>query len=153
MIKRNLKIAIRLAGLAIAVAQLTLLLYGCGVCKRGSMEKNLRGEWQVVQIGSMTISPQQGEMTFSLNFETNKAGGMAICNTYGGDFKLDKEGRFSIDEIFSTRVGCEGNRLEQMLLESLYDSKRIKFEGERLLFFSGDETTDSEPLLIMQRVK
>ena len=71
------------------------------------------------------------EMTLSFDTKSMRLGGMGICNSYGGDFLITPEGAFTVSNIISTRVGCEGMALETSLFRTLEKSAKIKVKGDK----------------------
>lgn len=150
MMKRNSLITS--SAVLIAVLQIIMIAYGCGVQKKGTLIEQLQGEWAITQIDSIEIVPQGDTMTFRFNFEEGRVGGMGYCNSFGGTFSLSEDGSCTFGDIFSTRVGCPGNRVESLLSVRIQSSKKLRLKGNTLSFY-GDPEGKGTPLLIMTRKK
>lgn len=151
MKKRNV---IGTLALLTALTQVLLLVYSCGTRKQSLVKEQLKGTWNITQVGTFAINPQpRGDlMTFQFDFEKGMAGGMGYCNSYGSSFTLSDKGDCLFNAVYSTRMGCDGNRLESVLGVNLEKSKKIVLKGDTLYFYDNSQSS-GEPLLVMQKAK
>ena len=88
--------------LIVLTLALTLSLTACSIF-RGDIE--LKGtSWSLVEIHGQPILDGT---TPTLVFDEEELGGNGSCNTFGGNYTLDK-GKLTIDQLFSTLMYCEG---------------------------------------------
>ena len=75
----------------------------------------------------------------TLRFDGNQAGGTTGCNTYGGAWALDVDGRFHIDSMVMTEMACDGPRgtQEQVVIEILSKADKLAFLADGTIEISG----------------
>lgn len=139
---------IRALALLTALVSIFFFAYGCGARKKSMFKEQLKGDWQVVQLGDLPLQVTPGHMTFSFDFEKGMAGGMGFCNSYGTNFTVSDQGDCSFEAVFSTRVGCDGNREEAQLGINIEKTKKLVIKDDKLLFYDNSEAT-GEPIIIM----
>lgn len=151
LITMNRKTIIGALALLTALAQILLFAYGCGAKKKSMLKEQLKGEWRITQLGEFAVGAEADQMTFSFDFERSMAGGMGYCNSYGTSFTLSNNGDCDFQAVFSTRVGCDGNRAETILGINLEKSKKLIIKEDTLFFYESREA-EGEPLIVMQRI-
>lgn len=150
-ITMNKKTIIGAIALLTALAQILLFAYGCGARKKSMLKEQLKGEWRITQLGEIAVGAEADQMTFSFDFDRSMAGGMGYCNSYGTNFTLSNNGDCDFEAVFSTRVGCDGNRAETILGINLQKSKKLVLKGDTLSFYES-RNAEGEPLIVMQRI-
>jgi|GEM_PF-2342894 len=95
--------------------------------------------WRLVQIGAEAVS-----VNAELHFDDSSAfaGGQGPCNSYGGEFMNMGPGRFSMENIFATKVACSGIDIEGAYIDALRVADRYEtaadFNGLTLLGPEGE---------------
>ena len=79
--------------------------------------------WRLTKVDAAMVS-----VNAELHFDGSSgfAGGQGPCNSYGGEFINIGQGRFSMDNIFSTDVGCSSLDVEKKYLEALESAERYE---------------------------
>lgn len=128
----------------VAVAALSL-----SCCAKKASKAILNGLWFVQSLNDNPIEHSEGKKEMTLVFDTKsmRFGGMGICNSYGGDFQMTPEGAFTVSNIISTRVGCEGMGLETSLFRTLEKSAKIKVKGDKAELYDAEGTL----IVVLQR--
>ena len=97
-------------------------------------------EWEVSMLNGKTAN----ESSFGRGVPTatftkdNKISGFAGCNRYGGSYTVEENGSFDTDQVFATKMYCDGVEGESLYLEALYKSNKAKVEKDKITLFNGD---------------
>jgi heat shock protein HslJ len=86
------------------LAMVVLLLAVSGCSQGGEKSPSLIGTgWKLVELNGS--EPLQGT-DITLIFEDNNAGGSSGCNSYGGEYKSEPDGKLQFGEIAQTLMFC-----------------------------------------------
>ena len=92
----------RAIGLALAMACLLAACSGLGAGSPGGGPALAGSEWALV---SLRGQPPLAGTTITLKFESDKAGGSAGCNSYGGPYTA-RGGRLTLTDVAATMMAC-----------------------------------------------
>lgn len=110
----------------------------------------INGSWYVDKLLEYTIQRQtERQMTVTFNLPEGRIYGFGMCNNFGSAFMIAQSGKIAIEDFMSTRVGCEGNNLETMLMEALTRSTHVMIEEDKAYFYA--TKGDKLPLVILTR--
>ncbi len=131
------------------VSFMAVAAFSLSCCAKKVSKDTLNGSWLVQEMNGSAIDHPEGEKVMTLSFDTKemRLGGMGMCNSYGGDFQMTPEGTFTVSNIISTRVGCEGMGIEVSLFRTLEKSAKIKVKGEKAEIYNAN----GEKTLVLQR--
>ena len=113
---------------------LTLALAACLAASAladgaGGADDLIGTSWQLTELdGALTSA----EITSTVNFSADGAGGNGGCNTYGGTLTVTPTG-IDITEITSTMMACDGLAQEQAFFAALEATTGYRIEDGRLL--------------------
>lgn len=93
---------------------------GCG----GDPAEVLGGDWRVVEIGGRPVVAGVGA---TLRFDEGRVSGRAVCNSFGGDYRLTGEG-LSVGALAATEMGCEPALMAQEAVFLDILSKAARFD-------------------------
>jgi heat shock protein HslJ len=87
--------------------------------------------WRVVEVGG--IGPVPGTEPL-VRFVAGQIQGETGCNSFSGPFTLRADGAFSVGDLATTLIGCEGpvGLQEATMLRALEGADRIVLEEARL---------------------
>lgn len=125
---------------ALVVAMATVVVSACGLLPDAT--DALTGEWVLTAgvgpDGPIEVPPGA---TVTIRFDGAAFGGVAACNSYGGDADVDATG-IDLGEFAMTEMGCDGpvQEAEQRYVAALVDVDRIEDAGEDRLVLVGPAT-------------
>lgn len=124
------------------VAALAALMASCCPCR--SYQKKTRRplvgtEWQLIQLGGKSISPQEGRYNLTLLSEESRVTGIGACNRLMGTFKEGEKRALKIGPLGSTRMACPGMDMEQEYFQALEATTHYDMDGPTLLLLSNGE--------------
>lgn len=130
---RFLKIA---AGIALLAAA-----FSCCNC-RSFQKKNRRPlvgtEWQLVQLGGRSITPEEGKYTVVLS-DDERISGVGACNRLMGGYTLGGKNALRFGALASTRMACPGMETEAEFMQMFDSVVRYDMDGPMLLLLGADD--------------
>jgi heat shock protein HslJ len=121
---------------------MALLLVGviAGCCNCRSLQrKNQRPlvgtEWQLIQLGGVTMQPVEGKYTLQLTGEEQRVAAVGACNQILATYVVDDKQTLRIENPASTRMLCPDAETEAKFVEVLAKTTRYDMDGEMLLLF------------------
>ena len=124
-----------------AGAALLALAVGCCHC-RAYQKKNRRPlvgtEWQLVQLGGVTYTPETERFTLLFG-EENHLSGIGACNRISGSYTAGEKNALSIGPLAATRMACPGLEQEQRFFEALRTTTHYDMDGPLLLLLRNGE--------------
>ncbi len=133
-----MKILLRIAVVAVAGA----LIAGCCNC-RAYQKKTRRPlvgtQWQLIQLGGETVSPEKDKFTLTLLAEGNRLTGVGACNRLTGIYKTDDKRTLKLGPIASTMMACPGMEREHAFTQALEATTHYDMDGPMLLLLSNGE--------------
>ena len=124
-----MKILLRIAVVAVAGA----LIAGCCNC-RAYQKKTRRPlvgtQWQLIQLGGETVSPEKDKFTLTLLAEGNRLTGI---------YKTDDKRTLKLGPIASTMMACPGMEREHAFTQALEATTHYDMDGPMLLLLSNGE--------------
>ena len=120
-------------------AALAAVIVGCCNCR--SLRKNQKPlvgtEWQLVQLGGVTYTPETERFTLLFG-EENHLSGIGACNRISGSYTAGEKNALSIGPLAATRMACPGMEREMEFFEAVESTTRYDMDGEMLLLLDGD---------------
>ncbi len=118
---------------SVTPALFTLLAYSA--CSPARQAVDLGGEWDVVQIDTLHITPERDVTPFlGFNAANGDTYGFTGCNRLTG--RMDKrkwaEGKVDFSQMGSTRMLCHDSAYEQAMLEALQRVSRAAISNDTL---------------------
>lgn len=120
-----------------------VLLTGCKTATKASASKeNLTSTgWELASINGKAVNKADysNGLPDAIFATDNKVSGSGGCNRYGGSYTLDAEGKFTVGQLISTKMFCEGVK-EDDFIKAFTRANRAKIEGEDLVLYFENET-------------
>jgi heat shock protein HslJ len=91
------------------------------------------GKWKLT---SMTVEGKGISIVapITLNLKDNRIGGKGGCNSYGGNYSLEKTGKVKFSTLISTKMYCEGvSDIESIYFGSLLKANKIQIKNGKLI--------------------
>tara|TARA_R110001632_G_scaffold77967_3_gene175287 strand:- start:4450 stop:4878 length:429 start_codon:yes stop_codon:yes gene_type:complete len=103
---------------------LLILISSCKTAKENSSEKKIsevfKGSYNISMLNGENILSK--ELTFSVDFSSNKISGSSGCNTYFADFELSENNHIYFNNIATTKLYCaskDKNEIERKFISVL----------------------------------
>ena len=123
--------------LIILLVLTSMILTACA----GGGSASVIGDWRLVSYGSASnLTPAVEDVDTSITFDgEGKIGGSVGCNSFGGDYKVDRT-KITFESIVSTLMMCEGpvGDQETVTLNVLAGEAAFKLDGNNLTITSAD---------------
>ena len=131
------------------LAILVLVVAACGTEPPLAQPIDLTGSWQLTSgsHGEATLEPIATHPV-TIEFTTDRVGGTAACNSYGGTFDTST-GALAISELAMTEMACDppaSMELERAYVEALLAVNEATIEGTTLTLSGPDTTLKFEAL-------
>ncbi len=114
-----------------------LVLASCK-SKKGATQtiKLENSSWEVI---SLSDKPVKAKQTLVLN--SDQINGQAACNKYSGSIIIEENKTIKINDILSTKMGCDKLSEEQLFYTNLRNVASYEIsKNEELLLYSKDKT-------------
>jgi heat shock protein HslJ len=117
------------------VVTLISLLF-LAACSSAVPSADLKGTfWALVEISGQPVAAGSSP---TLSFEDEQAGGNGSCNSFGGEYTLDK-GKLTFGPLVSTEMYCEDTmEQETTYLAALQSAAAYQMEDGHLLILDAD---------------
>lgn len=133
-----MKIVLKIAALAAIAA----LVAGCCNC-RSYQKKNRRPleqtQWQLVQLGGQSITPQEGKFTLTFLAEDKRLTGVGACNRITGSYETGEKGALKIGQMASTRMACPDMEQELSFMKAVESTTHYEMDGSMLMLLSNGD--------------
>lgn len=131
----------------IGLAVLLITVFACNTSKntqnttvdknRNNSEETITHEkWTLIELEGQEVSrdtKNQRDIYFTLNPEENRINGFAGCNTFFGEYKIEKGMRIRFSKLATTRMACpEGEIKEQDVLNIFEIADNYTISGDIL---------------------
>ncbi len=116
------------------------LIVSCNSAKVNPTEVLTASSWEV----SMLNGKPASESSFGRGVPTatftkdNKISGFAGCNRYGGSYSIEENGTFKTDQVFATKMYCDGVEGEGQYLSALDKADKAKVEKDKVILLNGN---------------
>jgi len=128
----------------ITILLFSIVLNGCGSTKQANTSANMKQTTNEIPNGSFYISKIGENVTLSetlkLNFDnsTKKISGFSGCNTFSGNYKIDKN-KISFTDLISTKKACSDdlNMIESSIHNFLKETNKFKLNNNQITFLKG----------------
>ena len=114
-----------------AVAALGLA--ACATPETATTPADLRGAWLLTRLGQMQI-----RTPITLNFDGERASGVAPCNSFAGSYRQDGAA-LSIGPLVATRRACPDLAMEDAYLSALTDVVSFTRDGTFLTLLGPED--------------
>ena len=143
---KKIAVSMCMAGVALVLA-----LSSCRSTKDIPSLSSINGEWNIIEINGISVSPTNVQKAPFIGFETATGNvyGNSGCNRMMGSFDVnDKPGNLDLSKMGSTRMMCPDMTLEQNVLGALTQVKGYKQMGKgHIALCNGAK----RPVLILQK--
>jgi len=137
----------------------TLIIAGCNTTKDTTSGNKFTSAtiidttWELTKLDGTKVdqSTTTGKkIHFSLNSAVNRVNGHAGCNTFYGNYTLEKGNRIRFAKLVSTRMACLDAAIDESnLLEVFQLADNYTINGDTLMLNIGRRT----PLAVFRKVK
>ena len=114
------------------------IIAGCCNC-RSLQRKNQRPlvgtEWQLIQLGGVSMQPAEGKYTLQLTAEEQRVAAVGGCNQIMATYTIGDKRALAIENPASTRMLCPDAETEANFVEVLAKTTHYDLDGEMLLLF------------------
>ncbi len=127
-----------------------MALVALSACAGSRQTLNLGGEWDVIQIDTMHITPEKDVTPFlGFNAANGEMYGFTGCNRLTG--KMNKkdwaEGIVDFSQMGSTRMLCHDNIYESAMLEAMQRAAKASISNDTLRLMEAN----GKPTLILKK--
>ena len=123
---------------------IVIAIIGLSACDNSGASELLDTSWELDTLNGLTLLPGT---KITLEFSGDQVSGSAGCNQFGGIFQT-QENTLSIDDVFSTEMGCmdpEGIlEQEQLYLAALRNAAKYQASAATLVI---TDLTDKQSLV------
>lgn len=94
--------------------------------------------WVLVELDSKPIgAPERGgDRPFFVLNSDGAIGGFAGCNSFGGKYESQSEGKFDLSELISTMMACPELKTEAAFLKMLEETDGFQLVGSSLFLYT-----------------
>ena len=97
--------------------------------------------WQIESVDGIPFQIPPDMVIGQIEFAETTLGGLAVCNTFGGEYRAAPDGTMAVQNVYATEMACgeDGLGLEQRLFSAMDAAEHWEVEeGGSLRFWSGD---------------